>query len=81
MDTTTKPTPDATRKCTGCGNTFHREQLTVKRAVFDTMGQKYKRLKSRTVGWLCAPCLEGDPDWTQERWSKSLPVLRQEETA
>jgi len=50
--------------CTVCGKTKKRDQLTVKRVEFASMGEGYKTKKRRTVGWICEPCLTQDPDWT-----------------
>lgn len=50
-------------ECTRCGGSFKRDALTVKRVDFATMGEGFKRLKTRTVGWLCKSCREIDPDW------------------
>lgn len=54
-------------KCTGCGTESSHEKLTVKRAVFTTMGQNFKTIRSRTVGWLCETCRNADNDWKRER--------------
>lgn len=58
---------DDTRRCSECGNKYPRSLLVVKRVVFDTMGVKYKRLKSRTVAWLCPTCLSADSAWNQKK--------------
>lgn len=50
-------------KCTGCGETISREELTVKHAVFKQPGSGPRTIKSRTTDWLCPPCLEKDSDW------------------
>jgi hypothetical protein len=51
--------------CTKCGLQKRRDELTVKRVQFATMGTGYKTLKSRTTAWLCKDCLDDDPAWTQ----------------
>lgn len=56
-------------KCSGCGKPTRRADLTVKRVEFATMGEGYKTLKRRTVGWFCKPCRDADPDW-------NLPAMK-----
>jgi hypothetical protein len=50
--------------CTQCGNEVGRDNLTVKRVEYATMGEGYKKLRVRTVAWLCNPCREADPPWS-----------------
>ncbi len=54
-------------KCTACGKDVGRDNLTVKRAYFTTMGGKFKTLRSRAVAWLCQSCRDNDFDWNRER--------------
>jgi hypothetical protein len=61
--------------CTCCGAEVGRENLTVKRAFFTTMGKPPTTIKSRTVAWLCQPCLDKDPDWTLDKFVAS-PGMR-----
>lgn len=49
--------------CTECGKTFDKEALTVVNILFKTMGVGPKIKKSRTLAWLCTPCLEKHPSW------------------
>lgn len=60
--------------CTRCGARPGREKLTVKRAVFTTMGNGFKTLKSRATDWLCENCRNADPDWQRE-WNSDAPGL------
>lgn len=54
-------------KCTRCDSKTQRSKLTVKRVLFQTMGEGFRTLKSRTTDWLCPVCLKGDPAWTQDK--------------
>jgi hypothetical protein len=58
-------------KCAECGESRHRDQLRVKRVVFQTMGRKAQTLRSRTVKWLCVACMEGDTDYRREKYQAS----------
>ncbi len=51
--------------CTRCGASQPRAKLTVKRAEFASMGERFKVLKRRTTDWLCATCRDADPDWNR----------------
>lgn len=62
-------------RCTRCKTATKREELTVKRAVFLTMGEKPKTLRSRVVEWLCKTCLVSDPAWQAEA-VKASPGVR-----
>lgn len=55
-------------RCTNCNRDVGRDNLTVKRVEFCTMGEKFRRLRSRTVAWLCNACREADPAWTAENY-------------
>ena len=60
--------------CTSCGRTTARDDLTVKRAQFVTMGMGATNLRSRVIAWLCPPCLEKDREWNlPERHKPSKP--------
>lgn len=66
---TNKPKPPPRNfdyRCTSCGRRAGREALVAKRVEFATVGKPFKRLKTRTVAWLCSVCLSGDPAWQQE---------------
>lgn len=52
-------------RCTQCGEERPKEDLTVKKVEFATIGSPFKRLKVRTVAWLCKKCRDGDPAWNQ----------------
>lgn len=49
--------------CNGCGQPTKRDMLTVKKALFTTMGEGSSTSKSRVVAWLCPTCVKADPDW------------------
>lgn len=53
-------------RCTRCEKVADRDQLTVKRVSFHTMGRENKRLRQRTLGWLCRDCREKDPEWNKD---------------
>jgi DNA-directed RNA polymerase subunit RPC12/RpoP len=56
--------------CTKCGKEVpSRDRLTVKKAVFTTMGSPAKTLRSRVTVWLCPECLTKDADWNREPYS------------
>jgi hypothetical protein len=57
--------------CTVCGKPTPRDNLVVKRVEFVTMGRNFKRLKVRSVAWLCQDCLKLDPHYQQEKHSSS----------
>ena len=54
--------------CTLCGKKQKRDDLTVKRSVFMTIGKRPYVLRSRTVAWLCPACLAVDPGWLSEAY-------------
>lgn len=56
-------------RCTSCGIETNREDLTVKRVSFQTMGVRFKMLKSRNRAWLCQSCLEQDDDWNAPKFA------------
>ena len=58
-------------KCTECGNKPGRENLCVKRVSFNEIGRNGKRLKTRTVAWLCEDCRNIDPAWRAEKHHES----------
>jgi rubrerythrin len=75
-----KPTVPRKRRsmvyeCTVCNTVTHRDDLIVKRAVYKTMGEEGRTLKSRTVAWICPVCIEGDPEWNREKTSSSPGVM------
>jgi hypothetical protein len=49
-------------KCSGCGKDKAKDDLVVKRVQFREMGMNGKVTSTRTVAWLCPPCLAKDPD-------------------
>jgi hypothetical protein len=57
--------------CTVCSKPTPRDNLVVKRVEFVTMGNNFKRLKVRSVAWLCPTCLKADPHYQQEKNSSS----------
>jgi hypothetical protein len=38
----------------------------VKKAVFLTMGEGGRTIRSRVTDWLCGRCAAGDDDWNRE---------------
>lgn len=57
--------------CGECGREYPRDKLTVKRVVFQTMGEAGKTLRSRTLKWLCVTCLDADEDFNRDRLAES----------
>jgi hypothetical protein len=55
-----------TYACTRCGQIKSRDQLMVKKAVFLTMGEGGRTIRSRVTDWLCGRCAAGDDDWNRE---------------
>lgn len=55
--------------CTRCHTPTSREQLTVKLAMFREMGEGARTVRSRVIDWLCATCLDSDPDFNREKFS------------
>lgn len=49
--------------CSRCGRAVDRDDLTVKKAEFATIGERYKRIRVRTTDWLCRGCLAEDADY------------------
>lgn len=62
--------PLTERPCSKCGNSFDRDELTVKRIAFYKFGKNGKMIKSRTVGWLCPGCLQSDGHWSAEPYEQ-----------
>jgi len=54
--------------CSKCGAKTEREDLTVLRLSFLTMGTGPKVKKSRTLGWLCENCIEIHPLWNLDKF-------------
>jgi hypothetical protein len=57
---------EKTYACTRCGEPKSRNELMVKKAVFLTMGEGGRTIRSRVVDWLCGRCAADDPDWNRE---------------
>lgn len=53
--------PKSIYRCHKCKLTFARDDLVVKRVVFAELGAGGRQVRSRSVGFLCRPCLEADP--------------------
>lgn len=64
-------------KCTDCGKMTPRDKLLTKKVSFSTLGSDGKMIKSRTVGWLCFPCVKKDPTYNIPEYDS--PGLRQDE--
>lgn len=62
-------------QCTVCKRTVPREQLTAKRISFQTMGERFKTLRSRVIGWLCEDCREKDSIWNLPK-RQSAPGMK-----
>jgi len=58
-------------RCSECGRRFKRDKLTAKLAVFRTLGNQSKQLRSRTTKWLCPSCRNNDPDWMRAERDQS----------
>lgn len=66
-------------KCTlGCQQPKARDELSVKKAVFQKLGPGGRIIRSRSVGWICDTCRELDPDYLREPWSESPGNRKQE---
>lgn len=50
-------------ECSKCHAPTARDDLTVKRASFVTMGFPYKNIRQRSIAWLCPSCRDADPEW------------------
>lgn len=61
--------------CDTCGAVVGRENLVTKRAVFLTLTEPIRAVRTRTVGWFCLPCAEAQPDWKREALTDS-PGMR-----
>lgn len=57
--------------CSKCGREFKRDQLTVKRIIFQLLGSRGRALRSRNVEWLCPVCLDQDPVWRLDSRTES----------
>lgn len=55
--------------CTRCEAPTKREDLTVKKALFTTMGVGAQTKKARVTDWLCQSCLRVDSDYNREPWA------------
>jgi hypothetical protein len=58
-------------KCSVCGREEQREDLTVKRVSFQTMGIKFRTIRSRVVAWLCDDCRSEDVAWNMPKAAAS----------
>lgn len=63
-------------KCTECDKPLARENLTVKKVVFQKMGAGGKTVRSRVVHWLCRPCLNKDMDFNRAEFEHNKEVSR-----
>lgn len=57
--------------CSGCNTPTKREHLTVKKAVFLTMGAGGQTIRSRVRHWLCPACLIEDGDYQAPPFSQA----------
>lgn len=60
--------------CTRCGAPVGRDQLTVKKVLFTTMGEGPRTKKARVLEWLCDSCMQRDPDFNREKFSAPRAV-------
>lgn len=51
--------------CTKCNKTTERKSLVVKKVMFQEIGANPATIRSRSVAWLCAPCVAADPDYNR----------------
>jgi hypothetical protein len=49
--------------CTRCGAFTPRDDITVKKVVFTTMGSRGNVFRTRAVDWLCETCLGKDKQY------------------
>jgi hypothetical protein len=73
--------PERLYACTRCGEPKTRDQLMVKKAVFLTMGEGGRTIRSRVTDWLCGRCASADPDWNREFNRGNFPTGTQSEQA
>ncbi|AMS03457.1 hypothetical protein SEA_BENCZKOWSKI14_64 [Gordonia phage Benczkowski14] len=59
----TKPDPAGDYACTGCGAIVPRDNLSVKKVVFATMGSRGNVFRTRALEWFCDRCLYNDDDY------------------
>ena len=57
--------------CTACGKEFTKDTLFAKRVMFAILGRNKGVVRSRTVAWLCEPCMNADPDYAREMYASS----------
>lgn len=66
-------------KCTKCKKNTPRDDLTVKKVSFQTMGDHGVAERTRVAAWLCPPCKASDRDYNrparQKRAVKPIQVL------
>jgi hypothetical protein len=60
-------------RCTRCGAEQTRGSLTVKKALFQGLGNRGQWQRSRTIAWLCDPCKMLDVDWNRKP-TKGVPT-------
>lgn len=63
------------RVCAVCKQKFPKEHLVAKRVEFWAFTKPAKRLRSRTVAWLCTDCMTKDPAYQQEAWIDSPGLI------
>lgn len=62
-------------RCSVCKQVKKRDELFVKRVVFQTMGSGARTVRSRVLSWLCGPCTMEDEDYNRESF---VPVYEQQ---
>lgn len=51
--------------CTKCLRVHKKEELVVKKVMFQELGLSPRTVRSRSVAWLCASCVREDADWNR----------------
>lgn len=62
------PNRDIQYCCDVCGDDVGRDNIYAKRVIFAQARRGGSVLKSRTVAWMCLPCLNKDPQFTSEKF-------------
>lgn len=58
-------------RCSVCLKDFTKTELFTKTVLFATLGTPSTRVKTRTVKWLCQPCMEVDEDFIRRKFADS----------
>ena len=52
--------------CDDCSADVGPGNLVTKRAMFATIGKPSRSIRTRTVKYICRPCMEADPDYQRQ---------------